>query len=143
MKPGRVLDLASQSTLPATGLMSIEWIPYSPEPWLNGMEDSRYFLIESYRHLMTEGELRANAAFLYELKMPASGDSWLQKRKTQALEDPEAALLFSKGREKFLTDLKSRLLRDHGDEIVRCKKCGHIVRTPAARQCFACGYDWH
>ena len=27
--------------------------------------------------------------------------------------------------------------------INRCPKCGRIVRTPRARQCRWCGFDWH
>lgn len=39
----------------------------------------------------------------------------------------------------------TRILRDHAHEIVlaRCPECAALLRTPRARQCLACGHDWH
>lgn len=41
--------------------------------------------------------------------------------------------------------IATRILRDHPHEIVlaRCPKCAALLRTPRARQCLACGHDWH
>lgn len=38
-----------------------------------------------------------------------------------------------------------RVLRDNpGKKILHtCAKCGELCRTPKARQCWACGFDWH
>lgn len=28
-------------------------------------------------------------------------------------------------------------------KVVRCEKCNGVLRTPFAKQCLHCGYDWH
>ncbi|MBJ6760071.1 hypothetical protein JGU66_04800 [Myxococcaceae bacterium JPH2] len=42
-------------------------------------------------------------------------------------------------------NFRNRVLKDHAQDIHinRCGQCNRIVRTPKARQCFWCGYDWH
>ncbi|WP_425396906.1 hypothetical protein [Aeoliella sp.] len=105
------------------------------------MDDPKYYIAQAYRHLMTESELRANQALIYDIK--SKGDTWLDERRDQLLATLEAAELFRKGRDQFLSDLMQRLLTDHPNEIVRCEKCGHIVRTAKAKQCLRCGHDWH
>lgn len=38
-----------------------------------------------------------------------------------------------------------RVLRDNPDKKIlhTCAKCGELCRTPKARQCWTCGFDWH
>ena len=35
------------------------------------------------------------------------------------------------------------LLRTGQVVVNRCPECSRIVKTPLARQCLWCGYDWH
>jgi hypothetical protein len=107
-------------------------------------------VIRAYRHLMTEAEWRAERALGFQAKME-SGErlghgEFVQKLRDllqQELADPAAAELFKKGRVKLLNDAVERILAEHGDKVIRCRKCGGILRTPRAKQCLDCGYDWH
>jgi hypothetical protein len=50
------------------------------------------------------------------------------------------------GIEDFDRGIRERVLkaiRDGTLEVNRCPRCGRVVRTPLARQCLACGFDWH
>ena len=60
-------------------------------------------------------------------------------------EDPEVLRLASDGMEAFVQQTVTRILAEHGDEIVlnRCPRCGALARTPTARQCRSCHHDWH
>jgi hypothetical protein len=47
---------------------------------------------------------------------------------------------------EFDSKIRERVLgafRDGNLEVNRCPRCGRVVRTPLARQCLACGFDWH
>jgi hypothetical protein len=47
---------------------------------------------------------------------------------------------------EFDRNIRERIfgaVRDGNLEINRCPRCGRVVQTPLARQCFACGFDWH
>jgi hypothetical protein len=47
---------------------------------------------------------------------------------------------------EFDRSIRERVLeaiRDGTVEVNRCPRCGRVVRTPLARQCLACGFDWH
>lgn len=45
----------------------------------------------------------------------------------------------------FDAEAAARLVESHADEVVinRCTKCGVLAKTPKAKQCLACGHDWH
>jgi uncharacterized protein YlaI len=76
--------------------------------------------------------------------------------KTLATRD-DASDLLRHGSSDALRTIARQLLRDHSDrfdttdylEKVRpfrvhlCPKCNSKLRTPQARQCLECGYDWH
>jgi hypothetical protein len=104
-------------------------------------------IVQAYRHLMTAAERRAERAFVFQAKMESAGGpaavqryyDWMQ----ETLDDPNVWRLFKKGRVRLLKDAAERILDEHRDEIMRCDKCGGVLRTPKARQCFNCGYDWH
>ena len=52
--------------------------------------------------------------------------------------------LVALGEVEMKNKIAQRLLADHGHELINnCPKCGGLARTPHARQCRHCGYDWH
>ena len=57
--------------------------------------------------------------------------------------DPEIAALVEMGWEPFLQMVHDRILREYPDEVNRCPKCKKLTATVKAKQCFACGHDWH
>ena len=60
------------------------------------------------------------------------------------LHDPEFASLDEEALDAREMAIARAVLARVGDEVVqRCRRCGRILNTPRARQCFRCGYDWH
>jgi ribosomal protein L40E len=61
-------------------------------------------------------------------------------------DDPEVLSLTREGFEPFLMRTAERIFNAHQKEIVLncCPKCGALLaKTPKARQCRFCRYDWH
>ena len=63
---------------------------------------------------------------------------WLSK-------DAEVLDLLSAGPDEFIIKCAERILREHHDEVYLnlCPKCNKLARTPYAKQCRYCHYDWH
>jgi len=57
--------------------------------------------------------------------------------------DPNVIAALAQGVEAFRLAVRDRVLRDHPELINRCPQCRRIARTPRARQCRWCLYDWH
>jgi hypothetical protein len=60
-------------------------------------------------------------------------------------DDPIVLFLAREGYEAFVLRTGQRILNDHRDQIVLncCPRCSMVARTPQARQCRFCRYDWH
>ena len=60
-------------------------------------------------------------------------------------DDPEVLELARDGAESFVHRTAERILAAHADEIQinRCPRCGEVAKTPKARQCRFCLFDWH
>jgi hypothetical protein len=105
--------------------------------------------ITNCTRLMTPKEFAALKWMSIEAKAKAcDSESMRQAIRTQWLErwqsdDPETLALIEMGWERFLQHTHDRILRDHPNEVGRCPKCGKLTATLQAKQCFACGYDWH
>ena len=98
-------------------------------------------------HLMTDLERRAGRAAIGREKAAASDNEAMSRMLSQRwglVGDPDIDSALSAGPEAFRRSVCRRILTERGDEIInRCPRCQHVVRTPAARQCFWCGHDWH
>jgi hypothetical protein len=122
------------------------------------------YVFQYYSHLMTEHERLAyrhlvgtmkatlgrsdvdaqkeakSSVFYYCRKMVSDDPSVLMLS-----DDPDVLLLACDGIEAFVLCTGRRILNDHRDQIVFncCPRCGAVARTPTARQCPSCRYDWH
>lgn len=58
--------------------------------------------------------------------------------------DKEILELLKDGYESFELNVAKRLLSNHPDEIFLnyCPECNKLARTPRAKQCRYCGYNW-
>jgi hypothetical protein len=97
--------------------------------------------------LMSEFEQRVGWAYLAECKAAAGHHavaSFILLRYGIA-GDPEAEAALADGVEVFRRRVCRRVVTEHGASVLinRCPSCGRVVRTPQARQCFWCGFDWH
>ncbi|MDU1891353.1 MAG: hypothetical protein E6767_11755 [Dysgonomonas sp.] len=53
--------------------------------------------------------------------------------------------LIKDGEEAFVINTAERIMRENSNDIFLnlCPKCHKLARTPYAKQCRHCGYDWH
>lgn len=59
--------------------------------------------------------------------------------------DREIQNLIQGGFESFKTKVATRIFNEHKHqlELNLCPNCNKIARTPKAKQCRFCSYDWH
>jgi len=59
--------------------------------------------------------------------------------------EPDVLRLVKDGYEQFQLTTAARILKDSADKTFLncCPLCGELARTPSAKQCRYCGYDWH
>lgn len=104
------------------------------------------YISGNFAHMMTDFERRTyNLAIMRE--KAKHGDSpacrlpkWLARETEDVIQASEPGLDIVRRR------IKERMLREQQAGklfINRCPKCDRIVRTPLAKQCLWCGYDWH
>jgi hypothetical protein len=111
------------------------------------------YILRYFAKLMTDTEREAADHLTYTIKATrgrsdvsaqneARGHRYYSRRLSN---DPEILRLASDGFEAFVMRTASRILRESGDKIsFNCSpKCGSLARTPTARQCRSCNYDWH
>jgi hypothetical protein len=106
------------------------------------------YVWDHYGHLMTEFEGRVRKAISGRMKSANAQSPQMSAaidRLWSAIGDPEIESALAEGPEAFRRQVRDRILLAHGTEVFinRCPSCGRIVRTPQARQCFWCGFDWH
>jgi hypothetical protein len=96
---------------------------------------------------MTDFERRVGFAIIGRQKAAKAGAdaAHLLAVRWGFTDDPEVNAALADGPEEFWRRVCSRVLAEAGDEVFvnRCPRCNRVVRTPQARQCFWCGFDWH
>lgn len=108
------------------------------------------YILRNYHSFATEAEGFALRVVYFEEKTAGSGERVAAKFrehlqgywKSHHEEAVREALKMGK---EYRCQVRDRILADFTGEITinRCPRCGRIVRTPFARQCFWCGHDWH
>jgi hypothetical protein len=106
------------------------------------------YVWDHYEQLMAEFERRVGRAIIGRAKAAAAGPpekAGVLHRRWSEVGVPEVEAALAEGPEVFRRRLRDRLLSERGAEVFvnRCSKCGRVVRTPRARQCLWCGFDWH
>jgi hypothetical protein len=119
----------------------VERIDYDDE-----RELTRY-VWDHFSHLMTDFERRVGLAILGRAKAATAGADPSHPLLTRwgRTDDPEVNAALADGPERFRRRVSARVLSEAGAEVFvnRCPRCARVVRTPKARQCFRCGFDWH
>ncbi|WP_459209087.1 hypothetical protein [Aquimarina rhabdastrellae] len=69
----------------------------------------------------------------------------IQLRDRHISTDQNVLKLLENGFEEFKVKSATRIYKEHKNELKLnlCPKCGKIARTPNAKQCRFCCYDWH
>lgn len=111
-----------------------------------GRELTRY-VWEHFQHRMTDFERRVGRAIIARQKAAKAGRSVARLLAVRwgLTDDPEVNAALADGPEEFRRRVRSRVLAEAEGEVFvnRCPQCARVVRTPQARQCFWCGFDWH
>jgi hypothetical protein len=117
------------------------------------LEDSTIeYVFNYYSRFMTLPEKTALKHYntVYKFGNSLSNDPKEEKRdfliKTGWLSaDKEVNDLLENGFEYFREKAVEKILRHHSSEIFfnNCPKCGKLARTPFAKQCRFCRYNWH
>jgi hypothetical protein len=114
---------------------------------ITGLDDVTTYVFHNYFHLLTLNEQLAWKTCLGGAKGEASGsedyarflsDKFGSHRK-------EILELLSKGPESFFVGVRDRVLKEHRDKIILnyCPRCGALTRTPEAKICPKCSFNWH
>ena len=69
----------------------------------------------------------------------------IYKRKGWITEEKEIIELLKDGYDKFEIDTAKKIIEKYPDKIFlnKCPKCNQLARTPNAKQCRFCRFDWH
>ncbi|HEV3168144.1 MAG TPA: hypothetical protein VGZ22_29340 [Isosphaeraceae bacterium] len=106
------------------------------------------YVLKHYAHLMTPLESRVMRAIQAEEKARVVQSKEMEssiRTRWGRTPDEEVAQALEAGAGPFRRGVRERLFRERSADIAinRCPACQRIVRTPSARQCLWCGYDWH
>ena len=106
------------------------------------------YVIDHYRHLMTDDESEIVIALELNLKALQTQNPAASKKLAYArglVDKPHVKVALDVGYHESRTQIRNRLLEDHADEIVlnRCPNCDALCRTPNARMCVICGHSWN
>ena len=120
---------------------------------MESKDDVNRYVLRWHSDLMTEAEQLAQRHLFATLKAtmgrsnPAAQQEARQSPEHSRFlsDDPEVLQLASVGYEAFVERTATRILSDCSAKLLfnRCPKCGGLARTPTAKQCRFCGYDWH
>jgi hypothetical protein len=105
------------------------------------------YVWDYFQNRMTDFERRVGLAIIGRQKAANAGADAAHPLMARwgLTDDPEVNAALANGPEDFRRRVSLRVLAEAGDEVFvnRCPQCSRVVRTPKARQCFWCGFDWH
>ena len=103
-------------------------------------------IIHYYATLLTQDEKKALAYYMVTLKHADDAERiemYLQKGRIT--NDPEVLKYLSGGYQQFVINCAKRILTTMPEKVFfnLCPKCEKLARTPLAKQCRFCGFNWH
>jgi len=108
------------------------------------------YIINFFSNLLNTNEKLAlkHARSTYKLEDSKESDPKLVEiyRKFGWLSSEESVLeLLKNGYVEFEMLVAKRILETYPEKVFlnNCEQCGKLARTPFAKQCRHCGYDWH
>lgn len=109
-------------------------------------EEKTYILDHGTKHMLPE-ELKALARidFLKNGINPYIHKMYRDEiEKKHRTPDEKADALVALGEDALKLKIAERLFKNYKDQILNtCPRCEKLARTPLAKQCRHCGFDWH
>ena len=112
-----------------------------------------YYICRYYGHFMTDrAKLAGKHLSATEKSTKGRSDLAAQEEAKHSpiwedllSSDPIVLELARQGMASFIKRTAERILAEHANEIYvnRCPRCGEVAKTPKARQCRFCYFDWH
>jgi len=115
-------------------------------------EDKVDYVFNYYGGLMTDNEYKAWRHYSSNYKLTHGGEKEpkLEKKKMYLKNgwlstDPDVLSLLDNGIDEFKRNTVLRILNESSNEVTfnLCSNCQKLARTPRAKQCRFCRYDWH
>lgn len=112
-------------------------------------QETANYIVRYFPQLYNEKEKRAieHKLTMELIKTPEQLDAYKTRYGDNGAisEDIHVVALAELCDEDFNLVVASRILNDHLEHIKfnLCKRCKALARTPFAKQCRHCGYDWH
>jgi hypothetical protein len=111
-----------------------------------GLDDVTRYVFHNYLYLLTENEKLAWKTCLATAKGEASGSEDYARFLADKFGSRQCEILalLSNGPESIFVATRDRLLKEHNDKIVLnyCPRCGALTRTPKAKICPKCSFNW-
>jgi hypothetical protein len=103
------------------------------------------YIYEYCRQFQTENEVIAGRTVLYTLTARSDSMRAIMRGKGWISDDPVILAMIADGGEALKSRVVQRVWNEHQHELTLnlCPACNKIARTPDARQCRFCLYDWH
>ena len=106
------------------------------------------YIIAHYSNLLTLPEKLALKHHRSTIKLENANDDKLTGMYYRAgwlSDNPDVLNLLNNGYLEFIVNCSQRILKDNPNEVEfnLCPLCNKLARTPQAKQCRWCGYDWH
>lgn len=110
-------------------------------------QETANYIVTYYSFLYNDIEKQAieQEIVMMSLTTPEDVENY-KKLFPEGLSDDEDVLeLVGLSADDFNIKVAERMLKEHADVIYLnlCEKCHLLARTPLAKQCRHCGYDWH
>lgn len=111
-------------------------------------QETAKYIFTFYISFLTEKEKLAWRHYSSTLKLEGISDSKLKSfyfKNGWISSDNEVIKLLENGFDHFEKETAKRILKNNPDEIFlnNCPKCNRLARTPNAKQCRYCKFDWH
>lgn len=112
-----------------------------------------FYIVECFSHLLSDDEQHA-IRYAYFIINNEEGDEESEVvtvtnnilRRHRLIQSNQTVLDYIRtGLDSFKTGIANHLMEEYKDRIFLnlCPQCRKLARTPYARQCRHCGYDWH
>jgi|GEM_PF-391515 len=115
-------------------------------------KETAQYIVNYFSSFLTEQEKMAirhtHSLFKIENRDGSSSNTQVEQmyKKVGWLTEDESVLnLLKDGYDAFEIKVANRILKEYPDEIFinNCPQCNKLARTPYAKQCRHCSYDWH